>query len=399
MLTMDDFDFSGKTVFIRVDLNCPFNGETKQAEKSERVVAHAKTIKELSDKGAKVVIFAHQGRKGDPDFIHLGQHAKLLEGETGKPVLFIDDVCGEKAKAAIKNCQNGQILLLDNVRFLDDETTYEKTGTSTLAASLSGMYDYFILDAFSVAHRAHASVVGFAEKPVIAGRVLQGELSALSKFKKPKKPFVAVFGGAKAGDSIGIMENWLAANKASKILAGGVPGSLFILASGVELGATLSFLQEKKAADFLSKAKELLAKYPKKIIFPKDVMVEKKGAAKRKTPGALPSSYPILDIGPKTSAKYAKILSKAKTILINGPMGVYEKEEFAAGTKAVLEAITASQAFSLAGGGHTISAIDKFSSREKFGYVSLSGKALMEYLSGQELPGVQLVEKQRKPRK
>lgn len=395
MLTLDDFDFSGKKTFIRPDLNCPFNEETKQIEKSERVVAHAKTIKELSDKGARVVVFAHQGRKGDPDFIHLGPHAKLLSAEIGKPVVFVDDVCGEKAKSAIRALQNGQILLLDNVRFLEDETKYEKTGTSTLTTSLSGMYDCFVLDAFSVAHRAHASVVGFTEKPIIAGRVLAGELSALSKFRKPKRPFVAVFGGAKPDDSICIMENWLAQNKVSKILAGGVLGSLLILASGQELGASLAFLKEKKAIAFLPKAKELLEKYPKKILYPKDVYVDKKGEAKRKTIGSLPSRYPICDIGPKTSARYAKALSKAKTILINGPMGVYENDAFSGGTKAILAAITSSPAFSLAGGGHTISAIDKFSSRDKFGYVSLSGKALIEYLSGATLPGVQLVESQK----
>jgi len=394
---MDDFEFDGKTVFIRPDLNCPFNEETNQIEKSERVVAHARTIKELSGKNARVIVFAHQGRKGDLDFIHLDQHAKLLSAEIGKPVLFVDDVCGEKAKTAIKNCQSGQIILINNARFLDDETKYDKNNnTPALTTSLSGMYDFFILDAFSVSHRAHASVVGFTEKPVIAGRVLQGELEALAKFKKPKKPFIAVFGGAKPVDSIGIMENWLSSGKVSKILAGGALGNLLLLASGVELGASLSFLQEKKAIDFLPKAKELLAKYPKKIIFPKDVMVEKKGAAKHLTPKRLPSDFPILDIGPKTAAAYGRKLAKAKTILINGPMGVYEKEAFSEGTKSILAAIASSGAFSLCGGGHTISAIDKYSSRSKFGYVSLSGKALIEYLSGQKLPGVELVESQKR---
>ncbi len=400
MLTLDDFDFNGKTVFVRPDLNCPFDEKTGKIEKSERVAAHAKTIAELAGKNAKVAVFAHQGRKGDPDFLHLAQHARLLSEEMGNtPVLFVDDVCGEKAKSAIKSLQNGQILLLDNVRFLDDETTYEKTGQAQIISSLSGMYDYFVLDAFSVAHRAHASVVGFTEKPVIAGRVLQSELEALSKFKKPKKPFIAIFGGAKADDSILIMESWLASNKVSKILVGGVAGSLFILASGVELGASLEFMKEKKAIDFLPKAKELIQKYQKKIVFPKDVIVDKKGEARRKTTGSLPSRYPIVDIGPKTAAKYSKLISKAKTILINGPLGVYEQEQFASGTRAILSAITSSYAFSLAGGGHTLSAIDKFSSRSKFGYVSLSGKALIEYLAGQKLPGVELVESQKKPRR
>lgn len=393
---MDDFDFLGKTVFVRPDLNCPFDEAAKKIEKSERVVAHAKTIKELSEKGARVVVFAHQGRKGDPDFIHLDQHAKLLSSEIGKMVLFVDDVCGEKAKAAIKSAKNGDIVLLDNVRFIDDETKYEKTGTSALTSSLSGLYDYFVLDAFSVAHRAHSSVVGFREKPAIAGRVLQGELEALSKFRKPKRPFIAVFGGSKPDDSLGIAENWLASGKVGKILAGGVLGNLLILASGVELGASLSFLQGKKALDFLPKAKELLQKYPKKIVFPKDVMVDRGGVPKRVTIGRLPSEFPILDIGPKTSAAFAKKIANAKTILINGPMGVYEKEQFADGTKSVLAAITSSGAYSLAGGGHTISAIDKYSSRGKFGYVSLSGKALIEYLSGSKLPGVEMVESQKK---
>ena len=399
MLTLDSYDFSGRTVFVRVDLNSPVDEKTLAVEQGERISGHAATVRELSDKGARVVVLAHQGRKGDYDCISLSQHALFLGDEVKKPVKFIDDVCGERAKKAIASLKDGEILLLDNVRFLDDETKYktiEDNAKAKIVKELSPLCDVFVLDAFSASHRAQASIVGFCKKPVVAGRVMQRELEALHKLKTPSHPAVFIFGGAKPDDSIGIMEQWLSEGKVDRVLTCGVLGELFILASGKELGKTVDFLKEKKAIDFLPKAKELLAKYGGKIMFPSDVAVDAGGKREELAIGSLPSKYGIMDIGKKTAEQYSKQISGAKTVMVNGPAGVYEKKEFEYGTKTLLKAIEGGKSFSVFGGGHTLSALDKFKIRkERLGYVSLAGKALIEYLSGMELPGVKIVEESR----
>lgn len=396
MLTLDSYSFKGKTAFVRADLNSPVDEKTLAVEPGSRIAGHAKTIRELSDKGARVVVLAHQGRKGDYDCISLSQHALLLGNEVKKPVKFVDDVCGQKAKNAIRAMKDGDILLLDNVRFLDDETKYktiEENTRATLVKELSPYCDVFVLDGFSVSHRAQASVVGFYQKPVVAGRVMERELNALNKLKEPSHPAVFIFGGAKPEDSIGIMENWLSEGKIDRALTCGVLGELFILASGVELGKTLDFLKEKKAISHLPKARELLEKYKGKISFPQDVAVDDRGKRAELPISSLPSQGSIMDIGSKTAAEYAKLISTAKTVMMNGPAGVYEQKEFEQGTRELLKAIEKSGAFSVFGGGHTLSALDKFKiDKGRLGYVSLAGKALIEYLSGEELPGVKIVE-------
>lgn len=395
MQTLDTFPFGGKTAFVRVDLNCPVDEKTKMVEPSERIAGHAKTVSELSALGAKVVVLAHQGRKGDYDCISLSQHALLLGDAAKKPVQFVDDVCGEKAKAAIRALQPGGILLLDNVRFLEDETKYktiEENEKATIVRELSPLCDVFVLDAFSAAHRAQASIVGFHLKPVVAGRVMQRELEALSKLKNPVRPAAFIFGGAKPEDSISIMSQWLSDGKIDYALTCGVLGELMIVASGREIGKTLDFLREKKALGYLPQAKQLLLKHKGKIFVPEDVAVDAGGKRKELAIYELPSSYSIMDIGKKTAKKYADALFTAKTVMVNGPAGVYEQPEFEYGTKALLKAVEKSGAFSVMGGGHTLSAIDKFKiNKKKLGYVSLAGKALIEYLSGAELPGVKIL--------
>jgi phosphoglycerate kinase len=400
MLTLDDVDMKGKTVFVRPDLNMPVDEKTLRVEKSDRLAGHAKTIAEIAKKGAKVVVLAHQGRKGDYDCVHLDQHAKLLSSEIGMPVKFVSDVAGEKAKAAISALKKCEILLLDNVRFLDDEAkfkTKEDYAKSILVKNLAPLCDIFVLDGFSVSHRAQASVVGFCQKKCVAGRVMQAELAALSKLKSPKKPVAFVLGGAKPEDSIGVMEVRLANGTMDYALTCGVLGSLFILASGRELGKTTDFLKEKKAIEYLPLARDLLAKYGSKIKFPTDVALDDNGKRKEADAQTLPSNLSIADIGSKTAAEYAKIIRSCKTVVINGPAGVYEKDEFSLGTREILHAIESGKAFSLAGGGHTISAMAKFGiDKSKIGYISLAGKALIEYLSGEKLPGVEILQAQKK---
>jgi phosphoglycerate kinase len=395
MKTIDQVNLLGKTVFVRIDVNCPV-GKNLKIEKSERISAHAKTIRELSKKGAKVVILAHQGRKGDYDCISLKQHSILLSKEAKLKIKFVDDIIGQKAKSAISSLKNGEVLLLENVRFLDDETIYktiEENASALIVKELSPYCDYFILDAFSVAHRPHASVVGFYQKEVLAGPVIKQELDALNKLKNPKKPAVFIFGGAKPEDSIEILEHLLTKGKISYALTCGVLGELFILASGKELGATIEYFKEKGVLNYLSSAKELLLMFGKKILFPKDVAIEVNKKRQEIPISALPCEHMIIDIGSKTISQYIKKISSAKTIMINGPAGIYEQKTAEKGTKALLDAISHSKGFSVIGGGHTISALAKFKiSKKKIGYVSLSGKAFIEFLSGKELPGVKILE-------
>jgi len=396
MLTLDSYDFNGKTAFVRVDLNSPVDEKTLAVEEGGRISGHAKTVRELSDLGARVVVLAHQGRKGDYDCISLSQHALLLGSEVKKPVKFAGDVCGKKAKDAISAMKGGDILLLDNVRFLDDETKYKTIGENakaTLVRELSPYCDVFVLDAFSASHRAQASIVGFYKKPVVAGRVMERELGALGKLREPARPSVFIFGGAKADDSIGIMEHLLSEGKIDCALTCGVLGELFILASGKELGKTLDFLREKKALLHLPAARQLLTKYNGKIFFPSDVAVDSGGKRKEISISSLPSQDSIMDIGKGTVKLYGEKIASAKTVMMNGPAGVYEKPEFEYGTRSLLRAIEGSKAFSVFGGGHTLSALEKFKiDKKRLGYVSLAGKALIEYLSGDELPGVKIIE-------
>jgi phosphoglycerate kinase len=228
---------------------------------------------------------------------------------------------------------------------------------------------------------------------------MERELKALHRLKTPARPSVFVFGGAKPEDSIGIMEQWLSEGKVDKALTCGMLGSLMILASGRELGGTLTFLKEKKAIDYLPKARELLDKYKGKIMFPEDVAVDDGGKRVEIAIGKLPAKGSICDIGKATIKAYSTEIASAKTVMMNGPAGIYEKEEFSSGTRELLHAIEKGKAFSVFGGGHTLSAIDKFKiNKKKLGYVSLAGKALIEYLSGAKLPGVKLVEEAKQPK-
>ena len=242
LLTLDDVALEGKTVLVRVDFNSPVDPETKKILDYTRIKRHGETtIKELAEKGAKVVVLAHQGRKGDPDFIPLKQHAEILGKVLGKPVKYVDDVFGEKAKNAIKSLKNGEILVLENVRTFDGETkkgTPEEHAETEFVKNLAPLADLFVNDAFAAAHRAHVSIVGFtAVLPSAAGRIMERELKSLSRvLENPEKPCVFVLGGAKADDSLEISRYVLSNNIADYVLTGGVVGHVFLAAKGVNLG-------------------------------------------------------------------------------------------------------------------------------------------------------------------
>jgi phosphoglycerate kinase len=399
-LTMDDFQFKGKTALVRVDFNSPIDPNTKKVLDDTRIRAHGETtIKELAEKGAKVVVLAHQGRPGDPDFTPLKQHAELLGKVLGKPVKYVDDIYGEKAQKAIKALKNGEILVLENVRNFPDEQkkgTPEEHAKTEFVRKLAPLADVFVSDAFAAAHRAHVSIVGFtAVLPSVAGRIMERELKALRRvLHSPEKPCVYILGGAKADDSLKISQYVLKNKIADHVLTGGVVGHLFLAAKGVNLGkANMDFLAKKELMAFVPGIKELLATYSGKVEVPVDLAVDEGNRRKEIAVTNLPTNYPIYDIGANTIKKYGEIIGKAKSIVISGPMGVYENKEFLKGTKNVFEAITSSKAFSLAGGGHTIAALEELGLAKKMGYVSTAGGALIEFLMGEQLPGVVALEK------
>lgn len=399
-LTLDDVRVKDKVVLVRVDFNSPVDPESKKVLTDTRIRAHGETtIKELAEKGAKVVVLAHQGRRGEQDFIPLKQHAEILSNVLGKPVKYVDDVFGEKAKNTIKSLKSGDILVLDNVRTFHGETkkgTPEEHAKTELVKNLAPLVDLFVNDAFAAAHRAHVSIIGFtAVLPSAAGRIMERELKSLSRvLESPEKPCVFVLGGAKADDSLEISRYVLTNNIADYVLTGGVVGHVFLVAKDVNLGKpNMDFLEKKELMVLVPGIKEIMQKYPDGIKTPVDVAVEVDGKRKEFSVDEMPVDHPIFDIGSKTVEAYTKIIRNAKSIVVSGPLGVYENSEFLYGTKSIFEEIASSKAFSLAGGGHTIAALQELGLSNKISYVSTAGGALIEFLMGKKLPGVVALEK------
>jgi len=399
-LTIDNFDLKNKTVLVRVDFNSPLDPKTKQIINDKRIRAHADaTISELVKKGAKTVILAHQGRPGDADFIPLNQHAELLGKALSMSVKYVDDVLGEKAQKAIRELKSGDVLVLGNVRGLPYEQskgTPEEHSKTEFVKNLAPLADVFINDAFAAAHRAHVSMVGFtAVLPSAAGRIMERELKALGKvLEAPEKPSVFVIGGAKGDDSLDISNYVLKNDIADYVLTGGVIGHIFLVAKGVDLGkGNMAFLEKKELMGLVPGIKELMNEYPGAVIVPVDLAMEVDQKRKEITVDELPTNYAIFDIGTETGKKFSEIILKAKTIVVSGPVGVFENPEFKAGSQLVLEAVAASEGFSLVGGGHTVAAVEKLGLADKMSYVSTAGGALIEFLMGKQLPGVAALEK------
>ncbi len=399
ILTLDDLDFKNKTAFVRVDFNSPIDLKTKKILEDVRIRAHGETtIKDLVQKGTKVVVLAHQGRPGEPDFIPLKQHAEILGKILNRSVKYVDNLFGEKVKKAIRGLRSGEILVLENVRTYSEERkkgTPEEHAKTDFVKSLAPLADVFVSDAFAAAHRAHISIVGFtAVLPSVAGRIMERELNALGKaLESPEKPCIYILGGAKADDALRISRYVLDNNIADSVLTGGVAGHMFLVAKGIDLGKpNVEFLEKKDLIGFVSGIRELINSYPQQVKTPSDLAVDVDGKRKEIAVEELPTNYPIYDIGTKTIQQYSEIIRKAKSVVVSGPVGVFENKEFMKGTKEILEAIAGSRAFSLVGGGHTVAAVEQLGLEKKMSYVSTAGGALIEFLMGEKLPGVAALE-------
>ena len=406
ILTIDDFEFSAKTVLLRVDLNSPIDPKTHKILDDSRIREHARTVKELSDKGARLVVLAHQGDPLFPDqFVPLEEHARILSSIAGKEVQYIDDTYGPAAREAIRKLENGQILMLENTRYFGEDTRlYEDTmkrppeeqAKTLLVTKLYPLADVFVNDAFAAAHKSQPSLVGFAEVlPSVAGRVMEAELRALMKIRdKPAKPCIFCLGGRKISDKYEMMEPVLKNGVADKLLTSGVIGILMLKASGFQLGAAVESLVKNMGYErYVLASKKLLDTYGReKIHFPVDLVVDSNG---RKEIGIslLPADGPVMDIGHKTLDEYCSIIGRSGTVFFSGPPGVFENDEFAVGTREMLRAIGQSRAFSVVGGGHSIAAVRKYGMLGKVSYMSTGGGALVRYLSGEELPVVAALKK------
>jgi phosphoglycerate kinase len=393
MREIADYDVKGKKVLVRADLNCPVKGGKLIGD--TRIRAHAGTIKELSDRGARVIVLSHQGRKGREDFLPLEQHAKALHRITGKDVIYIDAVVADKVRLAIESLRDGQILVLDNVRRLHCETEHPH-GEGEIVHHLSPLADYYVLDALSVAHRRHSSVVGFSKHmPCFAGDVLAAELEAVDRVRHGND-VTFFFGGSKVEDSFAVMKKWLAEGRAREVLVGGALSVLFLHASGHSVGDSAEYLKESGLVEKVPEAQQMLRDFDGKIVLPVDVALSIDMQRHEADVGSIKKGQ-IWDLGKKSIERYTEVLNNSHYIVMNGPAGVYELDDFSHGTRALLETVAKSDAFSLLGGGHTVSAIERFGIDKKyFSYVSLSGKALIEYLCGHHLPGLVALEENEK---
>lgn len=398
-LTLDDVDVEGKTVLLRVDLNSPIEAGTGRPLDATKFARHAETIRELVSRGARVVVMTHQGRRGGPDFTTLHQHAKELSRVLGMEVKYVDDLFGSKAKEAIASLRRGEVLLLENVRVWEGEAVDrppEEHAKSPLVKELAPLADLFVNDAFATAHRSHASLVGFAAVlPSAAGRVMEKELRAVERvFEEPKHPSIYVIGGAKVDDAAKACRNLLGRGVADAVLTGGVAAMLMAAARGVDLGpSNMRLLEEKGYRKLAKEAEEVISRHGEGVRVPQDFAVEGASGERLEVPlEGFPRSERIMDIGSEAMLSYGAEVLKAKTVVMSGPMGVYERPKFATGTAYVLTCMAASRAYSLIGGGHTVAAAEMFRVSDRLSYVSTGGGALVALLMGEELPAVRALE-------
>jgi phosphoglycerate kinase len=353
------------------------------------------TIKELIDKKAKIVILAHQGKQGSWDFTSLQKHAHMLQQLLGTNVTFVDDVFGEKAKQAITTMKPGTIVFLDNVRKYLGETEKKKPeehARSELVTALAPLADFYVNDAFAAAHRAQCSLTGFTVVlPSAAGRLMEKELTALEKvLSHPEKPSIFLFGGAKFADVVVTIDRLLSNKTADQVLLTGLTANAFLKAKGFNLGQkNEQAFSEEGTPEVFSGIQKVYTKFEKQIHLPIDFAIEENGKRKEISLKDLPAPNNLFDIGEKTVQEYEKILSTAKTIFISGPCGVFENPLFRKGTEEIFQFITHSKAFSIAGGGHTVAAIDQMKLRDKISHISTGGGALEKFMMGEKLPVVE----------
>ncbi|MDD2439072.1 MAG: phosphoglycerate kinase [Methanosarcinaceae archaeon] len=391
-LTIDDFDLDGKTILVRVDLNSPMDPEGNILD-DMRIRSHVATLKDLEN--SKVVLLAHQSRPGKKDFTTMKPHAKLMSKHLGREVRYVDDIFGTYAKIQIASMEDGDVIMLENVRFYSEETlprTAAEHAESYMVQKLTPFVDIFLNDAFAVAHRAHLSVLGFTEVlPTGAGRIMEKEILSLNRgIRGGERPCVFVLGGAKVDDSLKVAENVLLSGGADRVLLTGVVANVMLAASGVDIGTVnLNFIKSQGYEPLIEKAKGMLKQFGDKIGFPKDVALNDGGKRIEVPVSEMHSdSIPINDIGLETIVEFTREIEEAKTVVLNGPAGVSEIAAFSLGTHEIIKAAAKSE-FSIIGGGHISAEVTHLGLEHRFSHISTGGGACIDYLAGEKLPGVE----------
>lgn len=407
---LEELSYKDKRVLVRLDINSPIDKETHHIVNTDRIEKSISTIKYLLEQDCKIVLIAHQGDTLDyQNLLSLEEHAKKLTILLGHEVKFINDVCGPYAVQSIKEMKNGEIILLDNLRYLTEEiSTFENNVALTpsdmkrtwLYRQLQPLFDIYVNEAFSAAHRNAPSLVAFEQSiPTVAGKLFENEYTNLAHLLESEySNGYFILGGAKISDAFGMMQEVLKRGKVDKILTGGVLGMVFLEASGISIGNTYKqFLSKKGLIGYIKKAEHILEQYKDHIVIPIDVAYCKDGKRTEINVCEMEEvDENYLDIGTQTIGLYKKYIQKAKLLFMNGPAGVYEDVIFEKGTKLINEAVAQSHAYSVLGGGDTISAASKFINLDDINYVSTAGGAMIQFLSGKQLPVIEAMKHARR---
>ena len=391
VLTLDDFDLKGKTVFLRVDMNCPIDSNTMEISGTKRIEEAIETIKALDQ--TKLVIASHQGRVGNDDYTGMDKHAKVLETMLNKKIKYVEDVIGQTAQDEIKQLQDGEILLLDNLRLCAEENyefSPEDASKTIMVKRLAKLFDLCVLDSFPSAHRSHPSIVGFPHVlPACAGRIVEREVRNLDEIMTvAKAPHVIVLGGSKVPDRLEAIKMLIQNGRADHVLLTGLIGNVFMRAQ-----ARVKYsLGIKREEEVVAKAHALIGEHPDVFTTPVDVAIDKDGQRVDLDVREIQPGDKIYDLGPKTVEHYSKIISSAGTVFISGPAGFFEKENFSFGTRGLLESVANSMATTLVSGGHLTTALKEQGLEEKINHISTAGGALVLYLTGDKLPMIKALE-------
>ena len=403
--TLDDFEkndgLRGKTVLCRVDINQPVDRAKGTLKSINRIQACVPTIRELSEKGARVVLMAHQGSDIEyKNYYTTKPHAEVLSRLLGFDVKWVEDVCGPTARKAIESLNDGEVLLLDNVRFMAEEQTlfetklclsHEDQAKTQVVTKLAPLGDLYVCDAFAAAHRDQPTLCGFEQiLPSAMGRLFEKEYCTVSSLmEEPERPCVFVLGGAKIADAFQMMKTVLSKGSADLVLTGGLVANIFLASQKVQIGkGSLDFIMKSNYGQFIDVAKELYGLYADRIVLPVDLAWVCDGKRHEAGIGEIPEEIAAVDIGSGTAERYRKEILNARTVFVNGPAGVFEQEASELGTKTIWQALADTEAFTVLGGGDSITATEKSNRTDRLGYICTGGGALIRFLSGEELPVV-----------
>ncbi|MFQ3307792.1 MAG: phosphoglycerate kinase [Candidatus Nanohaloarchaea archaeon] len=387
MNSIEDIDIEGKKLLLRTDLNLPV--EEGEPQKTLRFERYMKTIEELSEKGAKVTVVAHQGRPARNDFLSLEKHAEMIEDSLGKEIEFIPSFFGNELSNNISSMEPGDIALLQNIRFLSEElqnAAPENHADDIFVKELSDNFDIYINDAFSVAHRSHGSMVGFNQHlESYPGSVMNAEIKGCTQVKENFEGGVMVLGGEKPSDLIGMLEEMI--EDVEKVLLGGIPGEIALDVQGYSLGTKVDWIKEHGFHNKRNDLEQLIEEYSDKFVLPADIKTD----SGNYSVDEVPENEMTWDIGDETVEIFSQYIQEADSVVMKGPMGAFEEHE--EGTKSIVDAIANTDAYTVLGGGHTSSLIRRFGHEiDDFSHVSIAGGAFVRFMSGEELAAIKALE-------